>query len=185
MTYSTYQLNKQGDNIQPWCTPFPNLEPVCCSMSNINYCFLTCIQVLQETGRWSGLPISKNFPQFLVIHTVKGFGVVHETEVGVFLEFSCFFYDPIDVGNRSLVPLPFLNPAWTSGSSGSQVVLKPCLENFEHYSATMWNECSCVVIWTFFGIALLWGWNEIPKTFPILVSTAEFSRFPGILSAAP
>ena len=52
----------------------------------------------------------KNFPQFVVIHTVKSFSVVNEGEVDVFLEFPCFFYDPVDVG--SLVPLPFLNPAW-------------------------------------------------------------------------
>ena len=59
----------------------------------------------------------QNFPQFVVIHTVKGFGVVSEEEVDVSLEFSCFFYDPMDVGKLSLVPLSFLNPACTSGSS--------------------------------------------------------------------
>ena len=57
----------------------------------------------------------------------------------------------------SLVPLPFLNPAWTSRSSQ---LLKPSLEDFEHYFASMWNECNCVVVWTFFAIALLWDWNE-------------------------
>ena len=55
--------------------------------------------------------LSKNFPQFAVIHTVKGFSIVNEAEVDVFLEFSCFFYDPTDVGNLTLVPLLFLNPA--------------------------------------------------------------------------
>ena len=93
---------------------FPNSEPVCCSMSGSNCCFLTCIQVSQEAGkvvRYSHL--FKDFP--LVIHTVKGVSVVNEAEVDVFLEFSCFFCDQTDVGN--LVPLPFLNPAWTSGSS--------------------------------------------------------------------
>ena len=53
----------------------------------------------------------KNFPQFVVIPTVKGFSVVNEAEVDVFLEFSCFFYDPVDVGNLISGPLPFLNPA--------------------------------------------------------------------------
>ena len=53
----------------------------------------------------------KNFPQFVVIHTVKGFGIVNKAEVGAFLELSCFFYDPVDVGIDNLVPLPFLNPA--------------------------------------------------------------------------
>ena len=61
----------------------------------------------------------KNFPQFVVTHTLKGFSIVNEAEVDVFLEFSCFFYDPMAVGNlvAKLVPLPFLNPACSSGSS--------------------------------------------------------------------
>ena len=81
----------------------------------------------------------------------------------------------------SLVPLPFLNPAWTSGSSWfTYVLLKPDLENIEHYFANMWDECNCVVVWTFFGIAFLWGWNENWLTFSSPVVTAEFSRFAGI-----
>ena len=79
---------------------FPNLEPVCCSMSSSNCCFLTCIQISQEAGQvvWCS-HLFKNFPQFIVIHTAKGFGIVNKAEVDVFLEFSCFFYDPADVGN--------------------------------------------------------------------------------------
>ena len=79
---------------------FPNLEPVCCSMSSSNFCFLTCIQISQGAGQvvWYSHHL-KNFPQIVVIHTVKGSSVVNEAEVGVFLEFSCFFYDPTDVGN--------------------------------------------------------------------------------------
>ena len=82
----------------------------------------------------------------------------------------------------SLVPLPFLNPAWTSGSS-LNILLKPSLENFEHYFARVRDDCNCVVVWTFFGIALLWAWNE-NWPFPVLVTTAEFSKFAGIVSAA-
>ena len=67
--------------------------------------------------RWSGTPISWRIFQFVVIYTVKGFGIVNEAEVDVFLEFCCFFSDSVDVGKLILVPLPFLNPAWTSGSS--------------------------------------------------------------------
>ena len=66
---------------------------------------------------WSGILISKNFPQLIVIHTVKGFSIVNEAEVDVFLEFPCFFCDPVDAGNLISVPLPFLNPAYTSASS--------------------------------------------------------------------
>ena len=105
---------------------------------------------LRRQVRWSGIPISfKNFPDFVVIHTVKGFGIVNKAEVDVFLELSCFIDDPTMLAIWSLLPLPFLNPAWTSGSS----LLKPCLKNFEHYFASMWDECSCAVVWIFFGIA--------------------------------
>ena len=71
--------------------PFPNLEPVCCFMSNSNYCFLSHIQISQEAGQvvWYS-HLFKNFPQFVVIHIVKDFGVVNKAEVGVFLELSCF-----------------------------------------------------------------------------------------------
>ena len=77
-----------------------NFEPVCCSMTSSNCCFLTCIQVSQEAGKvvcYSHL--FNNFPQFVVIHLVKGFSVVSEVEVNIFLKFCCFFYDPTDVGN--------------------------------------------------------------------------------------
>ena len=79
---------------------FPNLEPVHCSMSGSNCCFLTCIQISQEAGKvvWYS-HLLKNFPQFVVIHIVKGFSVINEAEVDVFLEFFCFFCDPVDVGN--------------------------------------------------------------------------------------
>ena len=76
---------------------FPDLEPVRCSMSGSNSCFLTCIKISQEAGKvWYSHLL--NFPQFVVIHTVEGFGVISKT-VDVFLEFSCFFDDPAAVGN--------------------------------------------------------------------------------------
>ena len=91
-------------------------------MSSSNGCFLTCIQISQEAGQevWYS-HLLKNFPQFVVIHTVKDFGTVNEAKVDVFLKFSCFFYDPTDVGNlisrdqdfalqRQSEKLPFLNP---------------------------------------------------------------------------
>ena len=72
--------------------PFSYLEPVCCSMSSSNCCFLTCIQVSEEAGQvvWYS-HLFQNFPQFIVIPTVKGFGIVNKGEVGVFLELSSFF----------------------------------------------------------------------------------------------
>ena len=79
---------------------FPDLEPVCCSMSGSNCCFLTCIQISQEATKvvWYS-HLFKHFPQFVVIHTVKTFGVVNIADVDVFLELFCFFYDPTPVGN--------------------------------------------------------------------------------------
>ena len=71
----------------------------------------------------------------------------------------------------SLVPLPFLQPAGRSGSSQLHVLLKPGLENFKHHFPSMWDECNCVVVWAFFGIAFLWDWNEnwpFPVLWPLL-----------------
>ena len=78
---------------------FSYLEPVCCSMSSSNCCFLTCIQVSQEAGKVVRYSHLLNFPQFVVIHTVKGFGTVSKAEIDVFLELSWFFHDPVDVCN--------------------------------------------------------------------------------------
>ena len=107
MIYSAYKLNKQGDNIHPWHT-FSYLEPVCCSMSTSNCCFLTCIKVSQEAGQevcYSHL--FQNFPQFIVFHTIKGFGIVNKAEIDIFLELSCFFDNPSDVGNLISGPSAF------------------------------------------------------------------------------
>ena len=79
---------------------FSYLEPVCCSMSSSNCCFLTCIQVSQEAGQEVYYShFFQNFPQFIVIHTVRGFGIVNKAEIDIFLELSCFSDDPMDVGN--------------------------------------------------------------------------------------
>ena len=130
-------------------------------MSSSNCCFLTCIQISQEAGQvvWYS-HLLKSFSQFIVIHTVKGFGIVNKAEIDVFLKLSCFFHDPEDVGNL------------ISGSSAFSktslniykftVLLKPGLENFElqDYFTGVWDECNCAVVWAFFGIAFLWHWNE-------------------------
>ena len=79
---------------------FSYLEPVCCSMSSSNSCFQTCIQISQEAGQVAWYShLFQNFPQFIVIPTVKGFGIVNKAGIDVFLELSCFFDDPVDVGN--------------------------------------------------------------------------------------
>ena len=132
---------------------FPTLETVHCFMSHSNYCFLICIQISQEGGRMVCYShLLKNFPQFVVMHIVKGFGIVNEAEVDIFLELFWFFYDPTDVGNLISGSSAFLNPAWKFWKFSVHVLLKPSLENFQHYFASVWDECSCVVVWMFFGI---------------------------------
>ena len=122
-------------------------------MSSSNYCFLTCIQVSQEIGKvvWYSC-LFKNFTQFVAIHTVKGFSIVNE-EVDVFLEFLCFFYYPSDVGNLISGSSAFSKISLNIWKFSVHVLLKPCLENFEHYLTRVWDECNCAVVWAFFGIA--------------------------------
>ena len=158
---------------------FPNLEPVCCSMSSSNCCFLTCIQISQEAikvVRYSHL--LKNFPKFIVIHTVKGFGIVNKAEVDVFLELSCFFDDPTDVDNLISGSSAFSKSSLNIWKFLVHILLKSHLKNFENYFASMWDEWNCVGVWTFFGTAFLWDWNEnwpFPVLWPLL-------SFPNLLA---
>ena len=140
---------------------FPYLEPVCCFMSSSNCCFLTYIQISQESGQvvWYS-HLLKNFSQFVVIHTVKGFGVVNKAEVDAFLNLSCLFDDPMDVGNSISGSSAFSESSLNRWKFSVHVLLKPHLDNFEHYFASVWDECNCAVVWTFIGIAFLWDWNE-------------------------
>ena len=107
-------------------------------MSSFNCCLLTCIQISQEAGKvvWYS-HLLKNFPQFVVIHTVNGFGVVNKTEVDVFLEFSCFFDDPADVGNLISGSSAFSKSSLNIWKFTVHILLKPGLENFEHYFASV------------------------------------------------
>ena len=158
---------------------FPSSEPVCCSMSSSNCCFLTCIQISQEAGKmlWYS-HLLKNFPLFVVIDTVKDFGIINKAEVDIFLELCCFFCDPADVGNLISGSSAFSKTSLNIWKFTVQVLLKPGLENFEHYFTSVWDECNCAVVWTFFGIAFLWDWNEnwlFPVLWPLL-------SFPNLLT---
>ena len=111
---------------------FPNFEPFLYSISGSNCCFLTCIQISQEAGKVVCYShIFKNFPQFVVIHTAKGFSVVNEAEVGVFVEFSCFFYDPTNVGNLISGSFAFSKSNLYIWKFSVQVLLKFTLKDFE------------------------------------------------------
>ena len=159
---------------------FPNLEPVCCSMSSSNCCFLTCIHISQEAGQvvWYSHLFQK-FPQFVVIQTVKGFGIVNKAKVDFFLELACFCNDPVDVGNLTSGSSAFSKSRLNIWKFMVHVLLNPGLENFEHYFPSVWDECNCLsILWD----CLSWDWNENWPSSPVV--TAEFSRIAGILSAA-
>ena len=106
-------------------------------MSGSSWCFLTCTQVSQEAGKvvWYS-HLSKNFPQFVVIHTINGFSVVNEA-VDVFLEFPCFFYDPMDVGNLIFGLSAFSKSSLNIWRFSVHILLKPSLTDFEHYFASV------------------------------------------------
>ena len=140
---------------------FSYLEPVCCSMSSPNYCFLTCIQISQEAGQvvWYS-HFLKNFPQFIVIHTVKGFGIVNKAEIDAFLELSCFFHDPADVGN-----LIFGSSAFSKTSLNIWTLV--------HWSLK-WKYCHLLLDYVQF--TLIHGPN-IPGSYAILFFTASDFTF--------
>ena len=152
--YSAYNLNKQGGNVWLWRTPFQILNQFIFPCLVLTVASWPAYRFLRKQLRWSGIPISLRIFQFVVIHTVKGFRIVSEAVVYVFLEFSCSFCDSTDIGNLPLVSLPFLNPVGTSGSS--QFTYCWSLKDFEHYFASMWNEYNCAVVWTFLDLAFLW-----------------------------
>ena len=148
-------------------------------MSSSNCYFLTCIQVSQKADQvvWHS-HLLKNFPQFIVIHTVKGFGIVNKAEIDVFLEPSCFFDDPTDVGNLISASSAFSKSNLNIWKYVVHVFLKPGLKNFEHYFPSVWDECYCVIVWAFFGIAFLLDWLEnwpFPVLWPLL-------SFPNLLA---
>ena len=163
--------------MQPWRTPFPiwNQSAVPCPVLTVaswpEYRFL------RRQVRWSGIPISLRIFQFVVIHIAKGFSGVNEAEIDVFLEFSCFFCDPTDAGSLISGSSAFSKSSLNIWRFTVHILLKPGLENFEHYFTSMWDECNCVVVWTFFGISFLWDWNENwpfpvlwPQSFPDLLA---------------
>ena len=144
-------------------------------MSSSNCCFLTCVHISQEVGQvvWHS-HLFQNFPQFVVIYTVKGVGIVNKAEVDVFLELSCFSHDPADVGkliSGSSAFSKFSLNIWNT----VHVLLKPGWRTLSITLLALWDEYNCTVVWTFFGIALLWDWNE-NWTFPVLWPLLSFLK---------
>ena len=146
MMYSACKLNKQGDNIHTWCIHFPiwNQSVVPCPILTVASWPVYRCQV-----RWHVIPI------FLrIFHAVKGLGIVNKGEVDVFLELLCFFDDLTDVGNLISGSSAFSKSSLNILKFIAHGLLKPDLEDFEHYFASVWDECNCVVVWAFFGIGM-------------------------------
>ena len=178
MMYSAYKLNKQGDNIHLWSTPFPmwNQSVVPCPVLTV--ASWPAYRFLKRQFRWSGMPISFKIFQFIVIHTVKDFGIVNKAEIDIFLEPSCFFDDPANVGNLISDSFAFSKTSLNIWKYMVHILLKPGLENFGHYFTSEWDECNCTVVWAFFGITFLRDWNEnwpFPVLWPLL-------SFPNLLT---
>ena len=103
------------------------------------------LQIFQEAGQVVWYPhLFQNFPPFIVIHTVKVFGRVNKAEIDVFLEVSCFFDDPVDVGNLISGSSAFSKTSLNIWKFTVHLLLKPGLENFEHYFTSVWDECKCL-----------------------------------------
>ena len=149
-------------------------------MSSSNCCFRACIQISQEEKSRSGglvFPSPSEFSR-VCCDPHKGFGIVNKADIDVFLELSCFFHDPADVGNLISGSSAFSKTSLNIWKFTVHVLLKPGLENFEHYFTSVWDECNCTVVWTFFGIAFLWDWNAnwpFPVLWPLL-------SFPNLLA---
>ena len=146
-------------------------------MPSFNCCFLTCIQVSQEAGQvvWYS-HIFKHCPEFVVVHTIKSVGIVNKAEViffFLFLELSCFFDDPMDVGSLISVASAFSKSSLNIRKFTVHILLKPALGNFEHYFPSKRDEWNFAVVWAFFDIDLLWDLNENWR-FPVLWPQLSF-----------
>ena len=155
--YSAYKLNKQGDNIQPWCTPFPiwNQSVVPCPVLTV--ASWPAYRFSQEADQmvWYS-HLFQNFPQFLWSTQSKALAV-NKAEIDVFMELSCFFHDPADVGNLISGSSAFSKTTLNIRKFTVHVLLKPGLENFEHCFTSLWDECNCVVVCSILGTHLTWG----------------------------
>ena len=172
--YSSYKLNKQGDNIQPWHTPFPTWNQSVVPYPVLTVASWPAYRFLRRQVMWSGIPISLIIFHSLLWSTQR----LWQSRVDVFLELSCFFDDPADVGNLISGSSAFSKSSLNIWKFSVHVLLKPRLENFERYFASVWDEYNCAVAWTFFGVAFLWDWNE---NWPFLVLWPLLS-FPNLLA---
>ena len=127
-----------------------------------NQLLLPDLHIGFSRGRSGGL-VCLSLEEFSTVYCdprSQRFGIVSKAEIDVFLELSCFFDDPVDVGNLIPDSSAFSKTSLNIWKFTVHILLKPDLKNFEHYFTSMWDECNCVAVWAFFGIAFLWDWNE-------------------------
>ena len=135
LMYSVHKLNKQGDNIQSWHKPFPiwNQSIVPCLVLTV--ASWPAHRFVRRQVRWSGIPIS-----WIIFHSLLWSTQSKAlNEADVYLEFSCFFYDPMDVGNLIFGSSAFSKSSLNIWKFLVHVLLKPSVENFEHYFASVWD----------------------------------------------
>ena len=147
-------------------------------MCSSNCCYLTCIQISQEADQvvWYS-HLFQNFPQFIVFHTVKGFGIVNKAEIDVFMELSCFFNDPADVDNLISGSSAFSKISLNIWKFMVHVLLKPGLENFEHHFTSVWDKCNCHSLLEKCKSKLQWGitshQSEWPSSKNLQINTGD------------
>ena len=171
--YSAYKLNKQSENIQHWCTPFPiwNQSIVPCLILMV--ASWLAYRFLRRQVRWSSILISLRIFHSLLWFTQRLWRSQWSRSRCFFLEFSSFFCDPMDVANLISGSSAFSKSCLYIWKFSVHTLLKPILKDFEYYFAHVWDECNCAVVWPFFGIAFLWDWNE-NWPFPVLLSLLSF-----------
>ena len=140
--YFAYKLNKQGNNIQPWCIPFLTWNQSVDSCPVLTTASWPAYRFLRRQIRWSGTPITWRIFHSLLSSTQSDFGIIKKAEVNVFLEPSRFFNDPTDVDNFVPGSSAFTKTSLNIWKFMFCVLLKPGLENFEHYFASVWDECN-------------------------------------------
>ena len=161
----------------------PNLEPVLCPCLGLTAASWPAYRFLGREVRWSGILISLRIFHSLLLSTVKGFSIVSEAEIEVFMEFSLFFYEPKDVANLISGSSTFSKSSLYIWKFSVHILLKPSLKDFEHYSSSTWSKCNysmCLsILWNCPSLGLKWK-----LTFSSLVITAEFSLFVTVFGTA-
>ena len=155
MMYSAYKLDKQGDNIQPWHTPFPICNKSVFPCPVLTVASWPAYRFLRRQVKWSGIPISLRIFHSLLWSTQSKTFIVNKTEIDVFLELLLFWCCFSDVGSLISCSSAFSKSLLNFWKFTLHVLLKPGLKNFEHYFASVWDECNCAVVWTFFTTTLL------------------------------